>query len=91
MIFISQFTTDVRHVSGSDNPVADALSRVETDALHSNDSVTPIIDFNTIAAAQQCDPELQQSQSSSTSHKLQPVPVPASNSTLVCDLSTGLP
>ena len=89
--FISQFTTDVRHVSGSDNPVADALSRIETNALHSNDSVTPIIDFNTIAAAQQHDSELQQLQSSSTSLKLQPVPIPASNSTLICDLSTGLP
>ena len=89
--FISQFTTDVRHVSDSDNPVADALSRIETNALHSNDSVTPIIDFNTIAAAQQHDPELQQLQSSSTSLKLQPVPIPASNSTLICDLSTGLP
>jgi cleavage and polyadenylation specificity factor subunit 1 len=27
--FISQFTTDIRHISGQDNVVADALSRVE--------------------------------------------------------------
>ena len=27
--FVSQFTTDIRHISGQDNFVADALSRVE--------------------------------------------------------------
>ena len=53
--FISQFTTDVRHVIGSNNPVADALSRIEANALHSDNSVSPIIDFSAIAAAQQQD------------------------------------
>lgn len=28
--FIGQFSTDIRHISGKDNVVADALSRVET-------------------------------------------------------------
>ena len=28
--YISQFTTDIRHISGQDNVVADAWSRVET-------------------------------------------------------------
>jgi hypothetical protein len=28
--FVAQFTTDVRHISGQDNVVADALSRVES-------------------------------------------------------------
>ena len=88
--FISQFTTDVHCVRGSDNPVADALSHIETNALHSNNSVTPIIDFNTIAAAQQHDPELQQLQSSSTS-QVTTSSSAATNSTLICDLSTGLP
>ena len=31
--FISQFTSDIRHVTGKDNPVADALSRMETNAM----------------------------------------------------------
>ena len=86
--FISQFTTDVRHVRGCDNPVADALSRIEANALHSDNSVPPIIDFTALAAAQQHDTE---PQSPSTSLKLQSVPVTTSNSTLVCDMSTGLP
>ena len=38
--FISQFTTDVRHISGSNNPVADALSRIEANALHSDNSIS---------------------------------------------------
>ena len=88
--FISQFTTDVCHVRGCDNPVADALSRIETNALHSDNSVPPIIDFTALAAAQQHDTELQQLQSSPTSLKLQSIPVPTST-TLVCDMSTGLP
>ena len=91
--FISQFTTDVRHISGSNNPVADALSRIEANALHSDNSVSPIIDFSAIAAAQQQDAELQQQlqSSSSTSLKLQSVPLPTSNSNLICDMSTGVP
>lgn len=89
--YISQFTTDVQHIRGSDNPVADALSRIEANALHSDNSVLTTIDFNAIAAAQQQDTELQQLQSSPTSLKLQSVPVPTSNSTLVCDMSTGVP
>ena len=92
--FISQFTTDVRHIKGSDNAVADALSHIEANALHSDsaDAVfPPNIDFKDIAAAQQHDTELQQLQSSSTSLQLQSVPLPTSNITLVCDMSTGVP
>ena len=52
--FISQFTTDVRHIKGSDNAVADALSRIEADALHydsANAVFPPTVDFKDIAAA----------------------------------------
>ncbi len=31
--YISQFTTDLRHIRGVDNSVADALSRIEANAL----------------------------------------------------------
>ena len=84
--FISQFTDDIPHISGTDNCVADALSRIETNALHQSS----VIDFKVIAAAQQKDPDLPQLQSS-TSIKLQPLPLPTSDLTLLCDMSTGVP
>jgi len=34
LFFISEFTTDVHHVSGAEDIVADALSRVDTIVLH---------------------------------------------------------
>ena len=92
--FISQFTTDVRHIKGSDNAVADALSRIEANALHSDsaDAVfPPTVDFKDVTAAQKHDTEFQQLQSSSTSLQLQSVPLPTSNISLVCDMSTGVP
>ena len=54
--YISQFTSDIRHISGSSNAAADALSRLEIDALE----VSAVIDFEAIAAAQQTDEELRQ-------------------------------
>ena len=49
LTYISQFTTDIRHVSGDDNAAADALSRIETIVVN---------DFADVAAAQQDDDEL---------------------------------
>ena len=51
--FIAQFTTDIRHVRGTDNAVADALSRIEANALLS--SSPPVVDFITMATAQRTD------------------------------------
>ena len=48
---VAEFTTDVRHLSGKSNIVADTLSRVEIDA------VTLGIDPAELAAAQREDPE----------------------------------
>jgi len=48
--FISQFTTDIRHISGQDNIVADALSRVEV--------ITAPVTHEALAAAQESDDEL---------------------------------
>ncbi len=52
--YSSQFTTDLRHVWGVDNSVADALS---ANALEQD--IPPVIDFTVMAKAQQTDPELQ--------------------------------
>ena len=45
--FISQFTSTIRHVQGEDNTVADALSRVETNALITGQP--PVVDFVAMA------------------------------------------
>lgn len=52
--FIAQFTTDIRHLAGNMNPVADALSRVEQ-----IDCPTPV-DWNELADMQRNDVELTQ-------------------------------
>ena len=64
LLFISKFTTDVRHVSGADNIVADALSRADTIVMPTS------LDMQEIAEAQASDDELQLKQSTSTSLKL---------------------
>ena len=43
--FVSQFTSDIRHVKGVENPVADALSRIELNALAQHQG----IDFEDMA------------------------------------------
>ena len=88
--FISQFTADIRHVSGGANPVADALSRAPVDTLHVTQ--TPAIDFEAMAKAQSTDPELRALRNSSTSYlQLETVPHLSSATALTCDVSTGNP
>ena len=41
--YISQFTTNIQHVSGNDNPVADALSRQGHQLLWGYDDIDQII------------------------------------------------
>ena len=86
--FISEFTSDIRHVSGVDNVVADTLSRV--DAV---DPVAPSvlpIDFSSLASAQQDDEELRRLKSSSSSSlRWSDFPLPGCPFPLSCDISTG--
>ena len=87
--FISQFTGDIQHISGTENPVADVLSRIELNVFQ--DKRSQVIDFEEIAMAQQGDSELTTLQSSQTSLKLEAVPNPGSNTTIICDTSTKTP
>ncbi len=81
MDFIAQFTSVIRHVQGQDNVVADALSRIESNALMSGQS--PVIDFQAMAAAQQDDHQVRALQSSpATGLKVEAVPLLAGNNTL---------
>ena len=88
--YIAQFTSDLRHVTGPNNPVADALCRNAISTLQS--SQPPSIDLQVLADAQAGDPEILALQNSSTtSLRLTSLPLPASTSTIICDTSTGTP
>ena len=67
--------------------MADALSCIETNALHSNCSV----DLKEIAATQETDPNLVKFQTTTSSLKLKAMPLPSSDGTILCDTSTGVP
>ena len=86
--FISQFTSTIRHIHGPDNVVADALSRIETNALLSGQP--PTVDFIAMAKAQAADRQIRALQSSpSTSLTIQAIPLDNSSDSLLCDTSTG--
>ena len=87
--FISQFTSDIHFLRGTSNTAADALSRVEVDALSQPLSSTPSVDFAAMARAQQDDPDLPNSADSS--FQLRQIPLPTADTTLLCDMSTGTP
>lgn len=86
--YISQFSTDIRHVKGSSNSVADALSRIEIDAIAQNP-----INYKKLFEAQLKDPELQHllNSSSSASLKLSKHYFPLEDVTLFCDLASETP
>ena len=67
--YIAQFTSDVRHVKGTADIPADALSRVKTNALL--DGSPPVIDFQAMADAQATDEDIIHLQSLPSSTSLQ--------------------
>ena len=84
--YISQFRTDICHASGQANPVVDALSHLDIQAIH---ETQPSIDFKAMATAQSSDPELKRIRTTSTSLKLAEFPLEGAKTALVCDISTG--
>ena len=87
--YISQFTSDIRHIRGTDNTVADALSRIGINAIHTWESV-PVVDFRAMAEAQADDPDICNSHKN-PALKLQQVPLTMSDGvSLLCDMSTGM-
>ena len=80
--FIGQFTTDIRHISGKDNVVADAVSRVE--------ELAASIDFEALAATQQSDEELKTCLREGSPLQLRQMRIPETDVTVFCDVSTSI-
>lgn len=83
--YISQFTTDLRHLKGESNNVADALSRIQLNAVG-----LPALDIPAMAAAQAQDTSCIEAARSS-SLQCQQVPLATTSGTILCDMSTGIP
>lgn len=81
--YISQFTTDIRHISGKNNVVADSLSRIE--------EITQPVDLYKLAESQKHDTELEQLLSSNASLCLTKVKLPGSETELYCDERSKIP
>lgn len=81
--YIGQFTTDIQHVEGKSNIVADALSRVE--------AIQQLVSLEDLAQEQQKDEELQKLRNDTSKIKLTQMPVPGSAESVWCDTSTPLP
>ena len=79
--FIAEFTSDIRHVPGDSNPLADALSRVSS-VSQETPQRPGAIDFDDLAAAQRDNSELQ-------ALSLTKIVLPLSSSPVHCDTSTG--
>ena len=84
---ISEFTTDVRHIAGKANLVADTLSRAFLSMVVSS---SPDLHFAAMAQAQQI-PEIQACRTAITGLQLEDVPVRPDKVCLLCDVSLGLP
>ena len=82
--FISEFTTDIQHISGKDNVVADCLSRA------SINNITLGVDYAEMAAAQAVSDDIQSYRTAITDLKLADMPVCDSGPVLLCDISTGV-
>jgi hypothetical protein len=81
--FISQFTTDIRHISGQENVFSDALSRVEAVCT----SVSP----EALTEGQATDAELANILHGTTALRLEKIHFPGTDVTLQCDTSTNRP
>ncbi len=82
---ISEFTTDVRHIAGKDNSVADALSRVNAVTAQLG------LDYSAMALAQQEDEELVAYRTAISGLVLEDVEFGTTGQKLLCDVSSGQP
>ena len=101
---VSEYTTDIQHVSGKENVVADALSRSPTTdppetshGFHPEsgflsgpiNAIQPGLDYHAIALAQTDDEDTQNYRTAITNLRFEDVPFDGGAFTLLCDTSTG--
>lgn len=86
LLFISEFTTDIRHITGSNNVVADALSRVATI------SCPTTLDFEQLAESQKLDPYVTQYSTVNkppTNVVIRRIFLPVCDRDIFCEMSTS--
>ncbi|GBO22350.1 Transposon Ty3-I Gag-Pol polyprotein [Araneus ventricosus] len=81
--FISQFSTDIRYISGIQNTVADALSRIDEIGIPSE------INYEEIARAQTDDEELLALHCANSNLVFKTISLEPHGTPLHCDVSTG--
>ena len=88
---ISQYTSDIQHIKGKDNLVADALSRPVESVINSVSTEIDGVDFAKIALAQQSDEEILNIHRNLLVFKFQSIAIPDASLKLLCDVTTGTP
>ena len=100
---IAEATTDIQHVSGKDNVVADALSRIgpeandqviDEDILNEApgflcNAIAPGVNYHELAAAQNADPDVQAYRIAITNLKVTDVPFSNGSFSVLCNVSMG--
>ena len=82
LAYVSEYTADIQHLSGTSNIVADALSRSKINSIFEQSSY---IDWATLAKAQLADQELLSFIEGNHSLKIKRVSVADTNLTLLCN------
>lgn len=83
LFYISEFMTDIRHIGGVDNTVADVLSRsISTVSQYP----LPLLDYKLIAITQETDEELNNCRINTSTLQLRPSQVPGTSLHLWCDV-----
>ena len=85
--FISEFTSDIRHIKGKFNVVADDLSRINS--VEKDDQHKEGINFEKLAHAQEASDETASYHTATTGLVLKDINI--GPSTLLCDISMGKP
>ena len=83
--YISEFTTDIQHIAGKSNRVADCLSRAVIGTVQLG------LDYTRMAADQSTDPSVQAIKTADTGLRLEDVAFGDTGTSLLCDTSTGQP